>query len=227
MHFLVDSHKKIVFGWSAKCGCSHVKTVFYFLTSGDKSPKIHSSKDSNALPINIQEYTTIIVSRNPYERLVSGFLDKYKPNGEFRHLWKSYPLTFSNFVNALLKNDWKHTELHHFTPQLSERFDERILSSKILKVFDIKDIDYAYIEELFEKQIPETIIQKRFGHERNSQNLESDSFVKPIYDAPMVEYVNQKVAFKCFYNERIRKLVYDFYRKDFEFFKAQGIEYSI
>lgn len=227
MFFLVDSNKKIILGWSAKCGCSHVKTLFYFLTTGNESPKIHSSKDRNALPRNIKEYTTIIVSRNPYERLVSGFLDKYRPQGGFRHLWKDFPLTFSKFVNALVKNKWALVQCHHFTPQLSEHFDERVLSSKIFKIFDIKDIDYAYIEELFEKQIPETVLKKRFGHERQSQNLEIESFEKPIYNIPMIEYVYHNVALKYFYNESIRKLVYDFYRKDFEFFKAHGMEYDI
>ena len=33
MFFLVDTNKKIIFGWSAKCGCSHIKTIFWFLQS--------------------------------------------------------------------------------------------------------------------------------------------------------------------------------------------------
>jgi hypothetical protein len=32
MYFLIDDNKKIIFGWSAKCGCSHVKYMFKFLT---------------------------------------------------------------------------------------------------------------------------------------------------------------------------------------------------
>ena len=31
MYFLVDNKKKIIFGWSAKCGCSHIKYIYYFL----------------------------------------------------------------------------------------------------------------------------------------------------------------------------------------------------
>ena len=68
---------------------------------------------------------------------------------------------------------------------------------------------------------------KRFGHERNSQNLKRLSFEEPICDTHMVEFLNYDVAYKHFYNDRIRKFVYDFYGKDFEFFKANGIEYSI
>jgi len=31
MYFLVDNDKQIIFGWSAKCGCSHIKNIFWFL----------------------------------------------------------------------------------------------------------------------------------------------------------------------------------------------------
>ena len=31
MHFLVDTNKQIIFGWSAKCGCSHIKEIYWFL----------------------------------------------------------------------------------------------------------------------------------------------------------------------------------------------------
>ena len=76
MHFLVDNNKKIIFGWSAKCGCSHLKLIYWFLQTGDatiNSKKLHTN-DSKPLPNDIQNYTTIIVTRNPYKRIVSGFL---------------------------------------------------------------------------------------------------------------------------------------------------------
>ena len=28
MHFLIDNNLKLIFGFSAKCGCSTVKTIF-------------------------------------------------------------------------------------------------------------------------------------------------------------------------------------------------------
>lgn len=31
MYFLLDFQRNIIFGWSAKCGCSHVKNLFHFL----------------------------------------------------------------------------------------------------------------------------------------------------------------------------------------------------
>lgn len=98
MYFLVDNNRKILFGWSAKCGCSHIKRMFYFLKNNKMNNKpIHTHNDYNKLPDDIENYTTIIISRSPYERIVSGFLDKYKLGGGFRRLWKHNTITFSNF----------------------------------------------------------------------------------------------------------------------------------
>ena len=78
MYFLIDYEKQIIFGWSAKCGCSHIKNIFWFLKTGKLENKIHTEKDMNKLPNYINHYTTIIITRNPYKRIISGFLDKYK-----------------------------------------------------------------------------------------------------------------------------------------------------
>ena len=31
MLFFVDKKNLIIFGWSAKCGCTHIKFLYYFL----------------------------------------------------------------------------------------------------------------------------------------------------------------------------------------------------
>ena len=78
MFFTVDNKNKIIFGWSAKCACSHVKNIFLFLQNGFIPEKIHTGKDIHKLPADIENYTTLIFSRSPYKRIISGFLDKYK-----------------------------------------------------------------------------------------------------------------------------------------------------
>ena len=145
MFFLIDYNLKIVFGWSAKCGCSHIKKIFKYLLTDDMNVQIHTSNEYNNLPLKMENYITIIFSRNPYKRIMSGFLDKYKTTGTLRHLWKSDKLTFSDFVDELLKNTWVKIDKHHFTPQTSEAFDKKIMLSKIVKFYDIENIDYEYI----------------------------------------------------------------------------------
>ena len=137
MFFLVDNKYKIIFGWSAKCGCSHVKRIFNFLTTNKIDGIIHTGNEMHKLPDDIINYTTIIISRNPYKRLISGFLDKYSINGHFRHFWKYKFITFSRFINELLKNDWKMVDKHHFTPQTTEKFDKETVDGGRYEIVDI------------------------------------------------------------------------------------------
>jgi hypothetical protein len=223
MFFLVDNARKILFGWSAKCGCSHIKRIFYFLKYNNENTIIHGCKDYNKLPDDIDKYTTIIISRNPYERIISGFLDKYKSGGSFRHLWKYGTITFAKFVEETVKGDWNMVEKHHFTPQTTEKFNENIMLSKCIKCYDIKNIDYNYIEELYNVKIPKTILTKKEGHERKNYG---ESIDHCVYDLEMAEYYNFDVNIKYFYNEELKNKIYNFYKNDFIFFSELGVEYT-
>ena len=222
MHFLVDTNKKIIFGWSAKCGCSHIKTIFWFLQTDNVNNLIHTAKDINKMPNDIENYTTIIFIRNPYKRIISGFLEKYKKCGKYRHLWRNSFLSFSQFVDKLINCDWKTIDYHHFTPQTTEHFDKKILLSKNIKFYDIGKIDYEYIEQLYNKKIPECVINKKHGHERLSY---VNSYNKYVYDLHIDDYLDYNIDTTYFYNKEIREKVFTFYIKDFSFFKENGIDY--
>ena len=225
MYFLVDNDKKIVFGWSAKCGCSHIKQIYWFLQTDDLENPIHTIKDYNELPNDIENYTTLIFTRNPYKRIISGFLDKYRKHGEFRHLWKNSFLSFSQFVDKLINYDWDTIDYHHFTPQTTEKFDKKMLLSKNIKFYDIGKIDYEYIEQLYNKKIPECIVNKKQGHERIFNiNIES-YYNKYVYDLHIDDYEHYNIDIKYFYNEEIREKLFNFYINDFSFFKENGIDY--
>jgi hypothetical protein len=225
MLFLVDTNKKIIFGWSAKCGCSHIKTIFYFLQTDNLVNPIHTQKDNNKLPNDIENYITIIFIRNPYKRIISGFLDKYKKKGQYRHLWKNPFLSFSQFVDKIINCDWKIIDHHHFTPQTTEKFDKKILLSKSCKFYDIGKIDYEYIEQLYNKKIPECIINKKQGHERLlNVNVESH-YNDYVYDLHIDDYIDYNIDIKYFYNKDIKEKVFNFYINDFIFFKENSFDY--
>jgi hypothetical protein len=226
MLFLLDNNKHIIFGWSAKCGCSHIKNIYYFLQTGRLNNKIHTSNDNNDLPNDIQNYTTIIFTRNPYKRIVSGFLDKYAKNGKFRNLWKDKDLSFSKFVDKVINRDWKTIDCHHFAPQTEEKFDKKILLSKVIKFYDISNINYEYIEQLYNKKIPESVINKKMGHERNLRIKIKHCYDKYVYDLNIDKYIDYDVDIKYFYNEKIREKVFNFYIEDFNFFRENGIDYT-
>ena len=56
MYYSVDSIRKIIFGWSAKCACSHIKNIYWFLQTNNLENSIHSKKDCNKLPDDIENY---------------------------------------------------------------------------------------------------------------------------------------------------------------------------
>ena len=250
MLFLTDDKHKIIFGWSAKCGCSHIKNIFYYLQSGvccGPNEYIHrgKGKDFQPLPENLSEYTLLLFVRNPYKRLVSGFLDKYGPKGEFRHLWESaLPLTFSNFVDAIYTDDSKMIDNHHFTPQTSEHFCDRIKNHSKTIIYDIENIDYAIIEELFQQKLPDEVIDYRGPHQnhpsaKRSADLVVGGFQPPdqhkyeiivhydVYELPIDEYSDCKPLLICYFNEDIYKKVNEIYKKDFEFLLDKGFVYDI
>ena len=223
MFFTVDNKNKIIFGWSEKCACSHVKNIFWFLQNDKVHNEIHTMKDINSLPSDIENYTTLIFSRNPYKRVISGFLDKYRPRGgEYRHMWKSPIITFSQFVNELSKNNWDAVDRAHFIPQTQHHFNRIILKSKHFKCYDIENINYNYIEQLYNKKIPSEVMNKKEGHERIKRELTLDC---NVYDIDMKEYYNYNVDNKYFYSEEIKNKIFEFYKADFLFFYEVGIDY--
>ena len=137
-------------------------------------------------------------------------------------------LNFSplQFVNELIKNDWKTVDNHHFTPQTSEMFDRKILLSKNIKFYDIENIDYGYIEHLYNTKIPESVINKKGGHERfNHIDKYSVFDDKYVYDLNIDEYINYNIDIKYFYNEEIKNKIFNFYKNDFVFFNENGFNY--
>jgi len=224
MRFLVDNKSKIIFGWSPKCGCSHVKRLFWFFAVDNINAKIHTYKESLQLPKNIEHYTTIVFCRNPYKRLVSGFLDKYRINGQFRHMWKSNTITFSDFVNEIVKSNWQVIDKHHFIQQTSEYFNERIMGSKDIRFFDIENINYQYLENLYNKKIPSKLLMIKEGHERK---IYDKTYEEEVYDLNMSLYFEYNIPLKLFYNEEIKNKVDFFYEKDFSFFRENGFDYGM
>ena len=222
MFFLVDDTNKILFGWSPKCGCSHIKNIYWFLQNGKNNNKIHIRCEYNKLPENTEDYTIIIICRSPYKRLVSGFLDKYNKKGQFRNKWKDKKLSFNNFINEVIKKEWTMVNENHFTPQTTQHFD-KVKLSKNINIYDIGNIDYEYIEKLYDKKIPNEVLKKKQGHERKIFNK---TINESVYDLNIDDYIDYNIDLKYFYNQDIKKKVYNFFIDDFKFFKENGIDYE-
>jgi hypothetical protein len=224
MFFIINEEKKVIFGWSAKCGCSHVKKIIHYFKNGLIDNEIHNPEtDINILPNNINDYEIILFIRNPYKRLISGFIDKYKKKGQYNNLWIiELKLNFTNFVDKLIEKN-NVIDNHHFTPQTSEHFNINIKNHKNLIIYEIEKINYSYLEKKFNKKIPKELIDFRGGHENKSKEI----IDKPVYDLLIDEYNNYKPLTKCYYNEKILNKVNEYYKNDFIFFKEKGFIYTI
>lgn len=165
-----------------------------------------------------------MIIRNPYERLVSGFLDKYKKESDYRSLWFHPEITFSKFVDEIIKNDYKMIDFHHFTAQLTEQFDNKIIKSKEFIIYDINKINYSYIESRYNTKIPEYLLNYRGGHERIKKN---ENIEYNVYDLDMELYIDHNVDIKYFYNNDLKNKIYNFYKNDFLFFKEYGFDYNL
>ena len=227
MYFIKDYINKIIFEWSAKSGCSHVKKIYYYLSTNSIYGEIHTMRDCNNIGFIDKNYKIFIFIRNPYERIISGFLDEYKKNSIFYDKWnKQIPLTFNNFVDELFKNNYKIIDKHHFTPQLSESWDDKLINNKNLKVYDINNIDYTYIGKIYNKKIPKILLNFRGGKENIKELFDYGKNIK-IYDLLQEEYDDKKPITENFYNEDIKNKIYTFYKKDFEYFNTIGFSYDI
>ena len=94
MFFLKDDKNKVVFGWSAKCGCSHIKMIYKYLSKNNINFHTRHRRTMFRLGFIDDNYTIILFIRNPFIRLVSAYLEKYRINGQLRHLWKTKVLNF-------------------------------------------------------------------------------------------------------------------------------------
>ena len=215
MYFLINHQKKIIFGWSAKCACSFIKRYFYQLNNIDDEKLIDIHYGSHGiLNFNHSNYKIIIFVRNPYKRLISAFIDKYAKK---KYTINIKNLTFEKFINEMNKNGLKYIEKHHFSPQFSEAFNGNI---NIHKVYDINNIDYNYINSLFNKKIDISKISRSDNNDNHKTKYNyNENYV--AYNIP-IEHINEmkeKPHYKCFYNKQIKIKIDKLYQIDIINFK--------
>ena len=241
MYFLEDKKKKILFGTTAKAGCQHVRVLYrYFVLNKFNVTESIFNEDFTPinLPNNYTDYQIIIFFRNPYERIVSAFKEKYikKNNNRFNFKNINYlDLKFSDFINDLLLNHFKNIDISHFNIQIKNKnnthfIDDKLIEHKNIKFFDIKDIDYTFLEQLYKKQIPNEVINFKGNHTyelRLEKSIIKNEFNDYVYDKPAKMYIDYKLLDCYFYNKEFKKKVHDFYKKDFQFAKHFGYNYEI
>lgn len=222
--YIIDNIRKIIFVITPKCGVQHINYLYAFLID-----KKMTFRQVCNLPSNYKEFIIIFIIRNPYHRIISGFREKYSNDWQKENYLCKYSipnikynkLTFSQFINELHINKLKHIDKHHFIPQTDE-FD-KIKDCEKLIIYDLYNIDYKYIGELYGKHISEEIKLRR-GNHTNKTVWKLNEYV---YDKPNLSYRYMKIDNKYFFNDDLHDKMYEFYRQDFEEFKKLGFDYKI
>lgn len=253
MNFAVLNNHKLIIGLTAKSGCTYIKNLCVRASTGERPPvgaDIHNNPRWKSLELGeedvllsrvnkwdnltLREYKVVFIMRNPYERLVSGFLDKYQPPGFFkpnggdfyRHLPKSYPLTFEKFTDSLLGHHrWKYIDRTHFKPQV--RLPNQLCSIQNLvsefKIWDLKNIDYDYLNKSCSINNSSTI--SRGPHQRKATTKWEGP--ENISKLPMTEYIEYNVSYSSFYTPELKSKINKFFQNDFRFAQTQNIHYDV
>jgi len=229
--------RKVIFSHLPKCGCESIR---YLLLAEDNLFKwnadIWSSKMGIYLKQRFEEcinnnFRYITICRNPYERLVSGYIDKFCSPSFFqlpfckkvmkfygRDNINNYPerITFTELVLYLAKNSQSMFD-DHFKPQTKMIIKHP--KNKIIKLEDKEKIDETIKELGFKTEFinyNKVILKQNTKKVNVSDNI--NVFEQGYQFFKNLQNKNQVPKYNLFYNDVIKDVVYNIYKKDFETF---------
>ena len=234
MQFIIIHDKKLIIFWSPKCGCSTLKTIlaiYFNIHNPIKYSHIHLNEeldeliDKNEDNLKYKNYDLVFLIRNPYDRLASGFMNKYVNITKYKRPHYTSPdncKSFHDFCHILLNNP-KAIDKHHFEPQTSGKgwhFYNFLGKPKIKYVFDTKDVNE--IKKLLDLSIED--VKTNYTKKKS----EKSSFEKLYF----LNYENlrkkKNQSYSNLYNSTLKKIVYEIYKNDFDFFNnVLNMNYSI
>ena len=128
MNFYEIPEKNIIFYWSPKCGCTTLKQILIDYLKIPPSDSIHGGildqHYRNKEFSKNEKFTRVMIYRDPYKRLVSGFLDTTHRNNILnQHENVNNVNNFEEFVNFLYCINIKN---RHFLPQTHNITDTKM-----------------------------------------------------------------------------------------------------
>lgn len=229
MYFLVSNDDKFLIGWSAKVGCTAIKRWYSKALGLDlANEKIHDLIGYGNTPFtsidlyppgHYLDYKKICIIRNPFSRLVSGYVNKYVIENDYERYFE----TFEEFVSVLLKDRFFiKINKHHFTAQTSEafkKFKKRKWKWDLIVDVDSLSSEIGTINKLVGKDVD-------ISHPNVTPYQEIIRPDKPAYLMKADEIIKNIPPYQSFYNEEIVKKVRAKYISDFLYFKKWGFEFE-
>ena len=223
--YYLDEYKTTIW-WSAKCGCTTIKNVIHNIIYKRDVKMIHCSDHS--FQRNKLNYTNILIVRNPINRLIACYLDKYELWQKMFFNNKDY--SFLEFVTKLQKEFPSTMYEHHFARQFEESFEgielqffrERGHRFKFDFVYSLESLKFTeFLQKHFQikcDSVPFLAITKK-----NERYLVDKAYEVSKPNLPNAN--NEFPNYKCFLNESIIQIIKDLYLKDYEYMKQYAITY--
>lgn len=227
MHLLVDNDRQMNIWWSAKCGCSFVKNLYYTIVLKKEISDIHSRETYAAIyDHRNKNFLNLYVCRNPYARIVSSFAQKLELYPEYTSFEGFVDLLYDHYVNR--KNVIK--DVHHTTPQFSELFpfwDNNFYFHDIVKLEELDRVDL--LDRWFDIQT-EKKPKNDFGYNMNVQKNKhtvANAFKLSRQEIIQLKKDGTVPYYTSFYNDKIKQKIDRIYRIDFKMFEKYGIHYKL
>lgn len=221
MHFLIIPREKLIIGHSPKSGCTTIKQILLRKLNHKIIANVHEMLNPDNLisgkydifnlsfylknnKINYDEFTKILILRNPYSRLISGIRQRSKfmcDNG-----FKNYTIT--EYLDYLKNNNYGIDG--HFFPQTYTNTKIDIFQFPFDVVIDISEIKILY-EILGLKYIDERL----GGHYTNYILNDEKYYYYTFNDFSSKNLYNANIH-NWFTNDNI-KIINELYKKDFDF----------
>ena len=204
-----DNVNKVVFWYTPKCGCTFVRKLYAYFTNSLLTPKNYE-----VICEDFDEYKHVLFTRNIYKRLVSGYLDCYVQNKKFPST-----KTFKETIESLVKSGFDEVNELHFQHQLSRDYNNHVIFDRI---YDIENIDYKYLSDLFKMPINDHIIMcfRMSAHhvKYNKDYVFKDKFAYNMTPEELNDLADGYPPYKHFYTDEILTMIHNVYECDFNFF---------
>jgi hypothetical protein len=231
--------------WSGKSGCTSLRQLFINLhkeeLEGEElTNSWHRIDEDFPVDFKKENVKSIILCRNPYKRTASMFCGKYCSdgkqtlidNGKRRYAINNYSclsrqiklgdISFQRFLEELYKIK-KRGDLNNFNIHIREQSFKMDTVDLVYMAYleDYREsLKRAYQEAGLSDLLPkiDQFLDNNYYKNETKKTKESSEFVgEKVYSVNCSEFP----SYGGFYNDTLKDMVFDIYRKDFEYFKYE------
>ncbi len=210
---LINKINNVTIFTSPKCSCRSVSDFAWDVA------KLTEARN--------REKVNIIVFRNPFNRLISGYLNKYVEHTKYvdeakRKNPRADLHTFENFLHELSSNGLKLIDKLHFASQISAY--KRRTFDLVFNSEDLKPLQ-EYINSMFLTSVEMPFRVNKYGA-KNLVEQQQRAAANPLACDPwkldsgsLLELIKSKETpvYADFYNPSLKAMAHEFYRDDFNF----------